>query len=40
MKNPLFYPLRKEQGPDGKTIGTQIEIHDEQANVVRRIFAE
>jgi site-specific DNA recombinase len=32
------YRLQKELGPDGKVLGSRIEICEEQANVVRRIF--
>ena len=32
------YSLRKEFGAGGKAIGTKIEISDEQAKIVRRIF--
>lgn len=33
------YRLRKAAGPDGKTIGSVIEIEEEQAKVVRRVFS-
>jgi site-specific DNA recombinase len=33
------YRLSKESGPDGKSIGTKIEINAEHATVLRRIFA-
>jgi len=32
------YSLRKEFGPGGKPVGTRIEIADDQAKVIRRIF--
>jgi site-specific DNA recombinase len=32
------YRLQKELGPDGKVLGSRIEISEEQAGVVRRIF--
>jgi len=32
------YRLSKESGPDGKSIGTKIDINDEHAAVLRRIF--
>src|SRR5262249_27894533 len=32
------YALRKETGPDGKSSGTRIEVVEERAAVVRRIF--